>query len=208
MSQFDPSDEQFVLGEIGSGFAEAISGAVAFAKESYEGLRIREPRITRVFTERTSANVIHDLIWDDLARALSPESDYTLHDTYPLRYVSHVCGNRLYKIRLKRHRGDLVSSYPTETDKRFYAGRGETFDGFEVVSLAAGYRWDSELGEVVCPVISYREGKTNVIWSVEPSGVAQEATPVLRPGRAIPPAIDLFDAAKEAEEEKAEGDER
>ena len=40
------------------------------------------------------------------------------------------------------------------------------------------------------------------------SGFAQEATPVLRPGRAIPPAIDLFDAAKEAEEEKAEGDER
>ena len=206
MSLFDPADDQRVLEEIGPQFATAISTSVRTARDKYRGLRAREPHITRLFTQRTSANVLHDLIWSELAASLGDNPDYSLVDTYPLRMITHPCGSRLYRIRIKRHRGNFISSYATATDKKYYSGNVDTFDGYEVVSLAAGYRWDSEIGEVICPVISYRQGKDNVVWQVEPSDGTETGTSILKPAFPEPPLIDLFDELEADETDIAEGD--
>jgi hypothetical protein len=71
-------------------------------------------------------------------------------------------------LRIKRHHGEnRISTYPTQTALAFYIQGPPTLDGLELVTLAAGYRWDTELRRIEAPVISYRDGKDNPIWAVE-----------------------------------------
>ena len=184
-----------VLAELGQTFVNALALSVSEAWTTYQGLRTREPGITGAFTQRTSANILHDLIWKTMMRELDGKHSYTLHDKYPLRFIERtVKDGRTYAIRLKRHRDNAVSSYSTQADRRFYAGGVQReLDGLEKVNLAAGYRWDCELERVECAVISYREGKSDVVWAVEPAVAGVGVAPVLRPQKAMAPQRDLFD---------------
>ncbi|WP_147918842.1 hypothetical protein [Ruania zhangjianzhongii] len=67
-----------------------------------------------------------------------------------------------------------------------------TLEGMEEVSLAAGYRWNALTGEVGAPVITYREGKENVVWAVEVEGRGQGTTAIhYTPIQPVLPDIDL-----------------
>jgi hypothetical protein len=70
--------------------------------------------------------------------------------------------------------------------------------GLELVTLAAGYRWDPELREIKAPVISYRDGKDNPIWAVElaePDDGASAITWTPIPGGPSLPAVEYGDPA-------------
>lgn len=198
-SRFDPSNEDLVLDELGEAFPAALIHAVDYARDRYAAFAASGLGLAPLFTPRTVANVLHDLLWYSLAQDLHGVEGITLVDGHPLRMIVRRCGDREYRIRMKRHRErDMISSYPTKTDLKFYEGKDQTFEGFEVVNLAAGYRWDQIFGEIVCPVLSYREGKANVVWTVEPSG--ETGVTALTPVNPVPPQIDLIDVLAEMEE--------
>jgi hypothetical protein len=111
---------------------------------------------------------------------------------------------RTFTVRVKRHsEADRISSYPTPSDLEFWGGAKVTLDGLDDVPLAAGYRWDAVTGQIGAPVISYREGKDNVIWAVEvDAGASGETVPITY--TPILPDLPQVDLAADLADERAE----
>lgn len=111
--------------------------------------------------------------------------------------------------RVKRHNeSDRIRSYSTPSDLVFWSGASVTFEGFERVPLAVGYRWKRDTREIGSAVISYREGKNNVVWAYSIDGGGAGAEPfVYEPILPNLPTVDLLDASREAanDERGAEG---
>lgn len=73
-----------------------------------------------------------------------------------------------YLVRLKRHHVDgATSSYQTQTVIDFeLQGPNQTFPGYGEVRLEAGYEWDVETRTMGAPLITLRDGRNNVIWTL------------------------------------------
>ncbi len=128
-------------------------------------------------SDRCLANLIHDRMWAHML-GLGDENDVTMHESGVTREI--VVGQ--IRLRLKRHNlGDRVSNYPTQTALEFWVQRREgILPGMEEITLAAGYRWHTDTKAIGAPVISYRDGRENVIWAMELGGGAFEGgvTPI------------------------------
>ncbi|WP_211374002.1 hypothetical protein [Cellulomonas fimi] len=201
---FSPRESETVLSELGSKFPLALVRATDAARGDLRSLRRWRSDWLQGMFQREVAGIVHARIWAHLMAELDSVDGVTFRTEEPYREVRVVTPlGRTFKVRVKRHsEGDRISSYTTPSDVEFWGGAVLSFDGLEEVPLAAGYRWEAATGDVGAPVISYREGKENVIWAVEvDAGQADAAaplryTPIAPPGL---PKIDLAASRRDAE---------
>jgi hypothetical protein len=155
-----------VLENLGDKFLIAFAGSVAAARSDIDAMCAWQPSWFPTMHSRCLSNLIHDRIWAHLLTTVEADQSATVRESGPTREVQ-VGTNFL--LRIKRHRtGNHISTYPTQTALAFYLQNQQpTLDGLELITLAAGYRWDEELRKINAPVLSYRDGKDNPIWAVE-----------------------------------------
>lgn len=202
---FSPRESEAVLEELGDKFPLALVRATDAAREDLSDLRSWRPDWIVAMFQREVAGILHSRIWAHLMSELEDVEGITFHTQEPFREICTTTPmGRTFKMRVKRHsEDDRISSYSTASDLEIWGGAVVTFSGMEQITLAAGYRWISETGEVGAPVISYREGKDNVIWAVEvDAGIAGSATslhytPILPPL----PGVELAAADRDEEYE-------
>lgn len=200
---FSPQDSDSVLGEIGSKFPLALVHATDAARDDLRELRSLKPDWLQGMFQREVAGIVHARIWEHLRAELDGVGGITFRTEEPYREVRIVTPlGRTFKVRVKRHsEGDRISSYPTPSDLQFWGGAVVTFEGLEEVPLAAGYRWQAATNDVGAPVISYREGKENVVWAVEVDAGAAGGVEPLRYTPILPslPQVDLAASVRDEE---------
>ena len=115
-----------------------------------------------MFSNRFTANFLHERIWDGLVRRVEDLDHVTVVDQEPHRQLFA----QEYVLRVKRHHpGDRISTFPTEGARRFWSSE-LTLPGLEKVSLALGYMWDAELRGVGDAVVSFRDEVDKPVWAV------------------------------------------
>lgn len=161
-----PTSSDDVLAALGDKFLSAVSRSVVEARRDVFEMREWRPGWFPTMHSRCLSNLIHDRIWAHLVAAVEADASAVVREDGPTREIQ-VGTNFL--LRIKRHRGgNRISTYPTQTALAFYVQADQqAIDGLELITLAAGYRWDKELREIKAPVISYRDGKDNPLWAVE-----------------------------------------
>lgn len=196
----DQPTSESVLADLGEAFVHAFVDAVDGAREDFAEFRAWKPSWFVGFTNRFTANLLHERIWDRLIKSVAQQDGIHIVDREPVRELRS--GTR-YLIRVKRHHpGDRISAYPTEASSAFWSNSVLTLEGLESFSLALGYMWDAEVRSVGDAVLSFRDGKDNPIWAIQlrrdtsaPTGFTwSPIAPDL-------PEIDLTDVMREAEEE-------
>lgn len=198
-----PSEDR-VLTDLGDDFVGSFIKAVDGAREDFDALRDWKPGWFANFTNRFTANFLHERIWDRLIRAVEGSPNIKITDREPTREIR---SGLQYLIRIKRHSQDnKIAAYPTEGGSLFWSNSTLTLDGLEAYSLALGYEWDADLRAMGDAVLSFRDGKDNPIWAIKLNSDAATATgfsyvPV-SPAR---PELDLsgITAEQDAEEESA-----
>lgn len=204
-----PSPEE-VTAEIGDKVIDALRLGVSRAKEQFREYQQQHPDWLANNAKRTVADLIHDWMWAAVVAALTTVSKHpaseadettphvTIIDRDPLRELSIrvESEHRLsYLIRLKRHHMDgATSSYQPQTVIDFeLQGRNQTFPGFGEVRLEAGYEWDEETRAIGTALITLRDGRNNVIWTLPLSPDAGSAADgvVTRPTtpEPVPPVV-------------------
>lgn len=184
--------QDLVLDELGDKVQVAIARSVSAARADLSEYRELRRSWVADHSERGLANWIHDRVWAHLVRQIDGDADITIVDEEPTR--SFRVGTK-YLVRVKRHGvGDKISTYPTQTALQFYMqGVQPLFPEIDEVRLAAGYLWDPETRAVGDAVLSMRDGKDNVVWSVvldiESGGEAVTIRPM--PTMPTPPTIDF-----------------
>jgi hypothetical protein len=186
-----------VLAALGDKFLSAFAGSVTAARQDIRDMRAWRPSWFPTMHSRCLSNLIHDRIWAHLVHAVQDDDSTVLVEHGPTREVQVGVNLRL---RIKRHRfADQISTYPTPTALAFYLQYALALPGLELVTLAAGYRWHTDLREIGAPVISYREGKDNPIWAVELAEPKTGAEPITWTPITSPelPTIEYDDAAED-----------
>ena len=179
---FAAPEPDAVLADLGDKVVHGVSRAVLLARADLANYRAIRPGWVASSSERGLANWIHDRVWDHLLVQVDEIEEVAVVDQEPTRefYVGVK-----YRVRVKRHHTDgLVNSYPTQTALDFL-GQGGTLPipTLEEVNLIAGYEWDREERSMGAPLLSLRQGRSNVIWSVELPEVGEqgEGGAVVRP---------------------------
>lgn len=156
-------DPQAVVGDLGDKFLLAFVTAVDAARTDLADFQDFRPQWFVEFTKRFIANFIHERMWASMVTQVSNHSGVTIVDQEPLRQI-HFGTN--YVVRFKRHSSKLrIESFPTRGALAFWTNRA-ALPGLDLLTLAMGYIWDSELGEIGDAILSFRDGKDNPIWSV------------------------------------------
>jgi hypothetical protein len=102
-------------------------------------------------------------MWDCMTRQVASHPDVTVVDEEPTRQI-HYGTN--YVVRFKRHASNLrIETFPTGGALAFWTNQG-ALPGLELVTLAMGYIWDTDLGEIGDASMSFRDGKNKPVWSV------------------------------------------
>lgn len=195
-----PLDVESVLAELGEDLPRALVTATDRAREHYATFRKAFPQLGPRLFERDLANLIHALLWCELESELEGSANVTLRASEPYREIGiHKPGGGAYVMRVKRHSTrDRISGYSTQSDLNFWGGTDVAFDGYERVALAVGYRWDRDTHEIGAPVISYRQGKKNVIWARAITGGTSAAIPIhYDPIEPTLPGLTLTEALRE-----------
>lgn len=205
MNSYPEPDE--VLVGLGDKVTEGISRSVALAAKDLTAYRSDRPSWVAEHSERGLANWIHDRLWAHLTAQLDGHDGVTVGDGEPTREI--IVG-LTYRLRVKRHHEDgRVSTYATHTALEFFAqGVQDAFPGMEEVRLTAGYEWDPDSREIGEAVLSFRDGKDDVIWQIPlpdvGTGLAGTSAP-LRPTTPEPP---LPNIAVPAASEETSGEEK
>lgn len=165
-----PSPED-VLTELGDKVIDALRLGVAHAKEQFRVYQQEHPDWLARNTKRTVANLIHDWMWTGVTTELDETPHVTIIDSDPRRELAIRVESEArlsYLLRLKRHHLDgSTSSYQTQTVIDFeLQGPNETFPGYGQVRLEAGYEWDTETRTIGGPLITLRDGRDNVLWTL------------------------------------------
>jgi hypothetical protein len=171
-----------VLRGLGDKVVDSLSRAVVLGRRDLAEYRSSFPGWVADASERGLANWIHDRIWSHLLVQVQGIEEVSIVDKEPTR---EMFVGTTYRMRVKRHHIDgQVNSYPTPTALDFF-GQGGTLPipTLEEVNLIAGYEWDREERAMGVPMLSLRNGQTNIIWSVELPEVDEqgEAGIVVRP---------------------------
>lgn len=165
-----PSPEE-AKAELGDKVIDAVCVGVAHAKEQLRIYQRDHADWLAGNAKRTVANLIHDWMWAAVTTELAEASHVTIVDSDPRRELAIRVESeqRLsYLLRLKRHHLDgSTSSYQTQTVIDFeLQGRNQMFPGYGEVRLEAGYEWDAETRTMGTPLITLRDGRNNVVWTL------------------------------------------
>jgi len=179
---FDAPEPDSVLQDLGDKVIFGLSRSVALGRNDLAKYRMANPGWVADASERGLANWIHDRVWAHLLVQVEGIGEVSIVDREPTREV--YVGTK-YRVRVKRHHTDgLVCTYPTQTALDFL-GQGGTLPipTLEEISLIAGYEWDREERAMGAPLLSLRNGRTNIIWSAELPEVGEQGDggTVLRP---------------------------
>lgn len=156
-------DQQAVVDGLGDKFLRALVVAVDTARADLAAFEQFRPEWFVNFSKRFVANFIHERMWDSMTRQVASHPDVTVVDDEPTRQIH--CGTN-YVVRFKRHASNLsIESFPTGGALAFWTNE-DGLPGLELVTLAMGYIWDPELGEIGDAILSFRDGKNNPVWSV------------------------------------------
>lgn len=197
-------DQQAVLDDLGDKFLDSYLKAVDIARADLDDFREFRPEWFVNFSKRFVANFIHERLWDGMTRGVADHDDVTIVDKEPVRQIIF---DSKYLMRFKRHKKDLkIASYPTSGALAFWTNRAEPLPGMDLNSLALGYIWDVDTGEIGDAILSFRDGKDNPIWSVSlHPGQAGGATGITHTDIDPKlPQIDLSDVLNE-DDETSEG---
>ncbi len=157
-------DPGAVREELGDEFLKAFVGSVSGSSADLADFRLFRPEWYADYSKRFVANFIHERVWSRMVAEVADHDGVTVVDNEPVRQIYH---GMKYEIRFKRHRdGATIATYPTAGAIAFWT-QSACLPGLEKVSLALGYKWDTELGLIDGAVMSYRDGKDNPIWLVE-----------------------------------------
>lgn len=154
-----------VLDDLGDKVVLGFAVMTARTRDDLRVYRSTFPGWSAAATDRGLLAFAHDRAWAHVVEIFDDAPNIFFVDKPPTREV--FVGTR-YRLRIKKHDIDgRVSTYPTPGALAFMDQGQLTFDGLEEVRLVAGYRWDPELREIGAPVISLRDGYTNIIWTHE-----------------------------------------
>lgn len=190
---FVAPEPDVVLHALGDKVVNGLSRAVVLGRNDLADYRAIRPSWVAASSERGLANWIHDRIWNHLLVQVDGLNDITIIDREPRR---EVFVGVTYRVRVKRHHTDgQVSSYPTEAALDFFGQGGRLpIPTMEEINLIAGYEWDREARAMGAPLLSLRNGRSNVLWMVElPEVGEQGGGTVVRPTVPGPsdPTVDL-----------------
>lgn len=189
-----PSPDE-AAAELGDKVLDAVRSGVAHAKEQFRIYQQDHGDWLASNAKRTVANLIHDWMWTAVCNALDDAPHVTIVDSDPRRELSVrvESEHRLsYLMRLKRHHLDgSTSSYQTQTVIDFeLQGVNDTFPGFGEVRLEAGYEWDDETRAIGTALVTLRDGRNNVIWTLpllqQPAGGVGTVTQPTKPTPVLP----------------------
>ena len=151
-----------MLANLGDKFLEALVTAVDGAREDLTTFQGWQPGWFVTFSNRFTANFLHERIWAGLVGRVDELDNVTVLDQEPYRQLFADS----YVLRVKRHHpGDRISTFPTEGARRFWSSE-LMLPGLEKVSLALGYMWDADLRGVGDAVISFRDELDKPVWAV------------------------------------------
>ncbi len=151
-----------VLSDLGDKVLGALLDAVDQARTDLDEFREWRPAWHSTFTNRFTANFLHERVWATLVENLHDLDNVEVVDREPQRQFH----TTKYVVRIKRHRpGDRISSYPTHGALRFWSSQ-VTLPGLEQASLAMGYQWDADLRRVGDAVVSFRDELDKPVWAV------------------------------------------
>jgi len=170
---FDAPEPDVVLHVLGDKVVHGLSRSVALGRQDLAEYRSAHPGWVADACERGLANWIHDRVWAHLLVQVEGIDEVSIVDREPTR---EVYVGTMYRVRVKRHHTDgLVNTYPTQTALDFL-GQGGTLPipTLEEINLIAGYEWDREERAMGAPLLSLRNGRTNIIWSVELPEVGEQ----------------------------------
>jgi hypothetical protein len=195
---FSAAGSEAVLDHLGDKVVHALGRSVTLVREDLDEYRRWKPEWVARHGSRGLANWIHDHLWHHISVELDDVSGVLLYEDGVTREV--VAHDR-YRIRVKRHDslGD-VSTYPTQAALEFLGQPPAQLPGLEEVHLIAGYQWDRDELKIVCPVLSLRDGKDNILWLVElPESGDARPEPVTLPPADAPsgPQIDVVRADRQ-----------
>lgn len=197
MSQYP--DPQQVVDDLGDKFLAAFVVAVDTAREDLADLQDMRPQWFVNFSKRFIANFIHERMWDSMVSQVATHDGVTVVDQEPTRQI-HFGTN--YVLRFKRHTGTLrIESFPTTGALAFWTNSA-TLPGLELLTLAMGYIWDAELGEIGDTILSFRDGKHRPVWSVTLTREGESATDITwAPSDPELPQLDLSEVVEEDQDE-------
>lgn len=163
MSQYP--DQQQVIDDLGDKFVLAFVKSIDIARDDLAEFEAFKPEWFVNFSKRFVANFIHERVWDGMVGQVEGHAEVTVVDREPTRQIHF--GNN-YVIRFKRHTDKLkIESFPTSGALAFWTNRATpALPGLELWTLAMGYIWEPELGEIGNAILSFRDGKDRPIWSV------------------------------------------
>lgn len=175
-----PSETQ-TLADLGDKVVTAFGTCVRDVRADLAAYRAAHPDWVAESSERGLANWIHDRMWAHLTRTLEGVDSVAFVEVGPTREMYVGVG---YRLRAKRHSTfGAVSTYPTQTAIAFMEQDQLALAGLEQVNLCVGYRWDSDMRQVVEAVLSLRDGQDNIIWLTEinepPVTGAAPVTPIV-----------------------------
>lgn len=191
-------DPQQVVGDLGDKFLLAFVNAIDTARTDLGDLQQFRPQWFVNFSKRFIANFIHERMWDGMTSQVATHAGITIIDQEPTRQI-HFGTN--YVVRFKRHTGTLkIENFPTSGALAFWTNRA-ALPGLELLTLAMGYIWDPELGEIGDAILSFRDGKDNPVWSVTLSSHGGQSATDLTWAPIDPqlPQLDLSDVVEDDE---------
>ncbi|MCW1824054.1 hypothetical protein OLG66_24350 [Mycobacterium senegalense] len=197
MSQYP--DPQVVVDDLGDKFLRAFVVAVDTARADLAVFEEFKPQWFVNFSKRFVANFIHERMWDSMTSQVASHPEVTVVDEEPTRQI-HYGAN--YVVRFKRHAANLrIETFPTSGALAFWTNQA-ALPGLELVTLAMGYIWEPELGEIGEAILSFRDGKNNPVWSATlTSPAGGEATGITwEPIDPQLPQLDLSDVVEERDE--------
>lgn len=192
-------DQQTVVDDLGDKFLRAFVQAVDAARADLTAFEQFKPEWFVNFSKRFVANFIHERMWDSMTRQVVDHPDVTVVDDEPTRQI-HYGTN--YVVRFKRHASNLrIETFPTGGALAFWTNQA-ALPGLELVTLAMGYIWDTDLGEIGDAIMSFRDGKNKPVWSVTLKSRGGEAATEITWEPIDPqlPQLDLSEVAEERDE--------
>lgn len=135
-------------------------------------------------------------------RQLVDHPDVTVVDEEPTRQI-HFGSN--YVVRFKRHSSALkIESFPTPGALAFWTNRA-ALPGLELMTLAMGYIWNPDIGDIGDAILSFRDGKDNPVWSVtlDPNKGASATDITWAP---VPPELPQLDLSEIVDEDQRSTD--
>lgn len=200
---FQYPDQQRVIDDLGDKFLLAFVKAVETARNDLTAFEQFRPEWFVNFSKRFVANFIHERMWDGMVRQLVDHAEVTVVDNEPTRQI-HFGSN--YVVRFKRHSSALkIESFPTPGALAFWTNRA-TLPGLELKSLALGYIWNPDIGEIGEAILSFRDGKDNPVWSVTLNpNEGESATDIT--WAPVPPDLPQLDLSEIVDDDQSSTDE-